>query len=171
MMNLVKVYCLDTNVLIQAWQKYYSKKFCPEYWEVLNKLGRDGKIFIPEEVYQEIKAGDDDLLAWLKKSDIQIRKKDSEVTANLTSIFTSDPLHKYLVDATKQRSLADPWVIAHSMKVKATVVTKEEKISNTNSKKIRIPNVCEKMKVRCINDFQFIEEVGIKFTCRIENSD
>ncbi|MGM0531632.1 MAG: DUF4411 family protein [Bacteroidota bacterium] len=26
-------YCLDANVLIQAWQKYYSPDICPGYWE------------------------------------------------------------------------------------------------------------------------------------------
>lgn len=40
-------YCLDTNVLIQAWQKYYSPKICPSYWDVLNRLGIENKIFIP----------------------------------------------------------------------------------------------------------------------------
>ncbi len=24
-------YCLDANVLIQSWQKYYNPKFCPDY--------------------------------------------------------------------------------------------------------------------------------------------
>ena len=49
-----KTYCLDANVLIQAWQKYYSPKFCPDYWTVLNEIGIQGRIFLPEEVFQEI---------------------------------------------------------------------------------------------------------------------
>lgn len=166
-MKLEEIYCLDTNVLIQAWQKYYSEKLCPGYWNVLNELGKRGKIFIPEEVYNEIKKVDDGLLAWLKKSSIVVQKKDSIVTDNLSKIFSSDPKHKLLVDATKNRSLADPWVIAHSMKEKATLVTKEEKDKSPLSKKIKIPDVCENMQVRCINDFQFIDEVGIRFSCKI----
>lgn len=47
-----KKYCLDANVLIQAWQKYYSPKLCPDYWQVLNYLGAQNKKFIPEIVYQ-----------------------------------------------------------------------------------------------------------------------
>ena len=51
-------YCLDANVLIQAWQKYYSPKFCPDYWKILIELGKQAKIFIPEIVYEEsYKAG------------------------------------------------------------------------------------------------------------------
>lgn len=36
-------YCLDANVLIQAWQKYYNPKFCPSYWDILNELGEKDK--------------------------------------------------------------------------------------------------------------------------------
>ena len=80
-------YCLDANVLIQAWQKYYSPK--------------------------------------------------------LRAMYAANPAHQTLVDNARSRSLADPWVIAHAMKEKAIVVTKEEKITATNTAKIKIPNVCE----------------------------
>jgi hypothetical protein len=62
--------------------------------------------------------------------------------------------------------LADPWVIAHAMKEKAIVVTKESKVT-TSTDKIKIPNVCENMGVECINDFRFIEEMNIKFFCKM----
>ncbi|MBU1821958.1 MAG: DUF4411 family protein, partial [Bacteroidetes bacterium] len=79
--------------------------------------------------------------------------------------YSQNPLHTQLVDNTRARSLADPWVIAHAMKEGATVVTKEEKVTALNSKKIKIPNVCENMKVRWINDFELIHELGIQFNC------
>ena len=49
------------------------------------------------------------------------------VTQNLTKIYAANPVHQYLVDNTKQRSLADPWVIVHALNDNACVVTKEEK--------------------------------------------
>ena len=67
-MNIqLKKYCLDANVLIQAWQKYYSPKICLDYWTVLNELGSKGRIFLPQMVYEEITRTDDDLAKWLKK--------------------------------------------------------------------------------------------------------
>jgi len=69
------------------------------------------------------------------------------------------------VDNTKARSLADPWVIAHALYENATVVTKEEKVTAINSNRIKIPNVCDEMGIKWINDFQFIEEMNIKFQC------
>lgn len=164
-----KKYCLDANVLIQAWQKYYSPKICPNYWDTLNSLGAKNIIFMPEIVYDEIVRTDDDLSKWLKTSKIPIKKIDEQVTKCLKEIYSADPNHKYLVDNTKARSLADPWVIAHALRENAIVVTKEEKVTALNTTKIKIPNVCEKMNVSWINDFQMIEELGINFKCEIKN--
>lgn len=160
-----KRYCLDTNVLIQAWQKYYSPRICPDYWEVLNVLGTSNRIFVPQMVYDEIVRTDDDLSSWLKSSTIPIKKIDEKVTSCLKEIYSADPSHKFLVDNTKARSLADPWVIAHALSENAVVVTKEEKATAVNTKRIKIPNVCEAMKVKWINDFQLAEELGIRFSC------
>ena len=160
-------YCLDANVLIQAWQKYYNPKFCPDYWKILIKLGNEGKILIPELVYEEITRTDDDLSKWLKESKIPVEKINEPVTICLQKIYSSNPSHKNLVDNTKARSLADPWVIAHALNANATVVTKEEKVTAVNSNKIKIPNVCDNMGIRWINDFQFIDELDIKFNCSL----
>jgi hypothetical protein len=67
-------YCLDANVLIQAWQKYYSPKICPNYWDTLDYLGTQNIVFMPEMVYEEIVRTDDDLSKWLKSSKIPIKK-------------------------------------------------------------------------------------------------
>ncbi len=168
MSAMAKIYCLDANVLIQAWQKYYSPKYCPNYWDVLIELGNKNVIFIPEVVYEEITRTDDDLSKWLKSSNIPIRKIDEPVTRCLQKIYATNPTHKKLVDSTKGRSLADPWVIAHAINEGATVVTKEEKVTASSSKRIKIPNVCDNMKIRWINDFELIDELGISFRCRLQ---
>lgn len=162
-----QVYCLDANVLIEAWQKYYAPSLCPEYWDVLNHYGKIGRIFIPEMVYDEIVRTQDELTDWLKKSSISRQKITSDVGLILKKIYEADASHSSLVDATKGRSLADPWVIAHAIHKKACVVTKEEKVTASNSKKVKIPNVCENMGVRCINDFQLLHELKVKFSCTV----
>ena len=162
-------YCIDTNVLIQAWQKYYSPRFCPDYWTILNELGNQGIIFIPQMVNEEILRTDDELSKWLKKSNIPVLIIDTKVTNLLKAIYAADPSHKNLVDNTKQRSLADPWVIAHAINENAIIVTKEEKVNATNTSRIKIPNVCDNMKIPWINDFQFIEKLNIRFSCKIHH--
>jgi hypothetical protein len=160
-------YCLDANVLIQAWQNYYSPRFCPDYWNVLNELGHSGIIFLPENVSEEITRTDDDLAKWVKESKIEKKPIDEVVSKCLQEIYAKDPLHKFLVDNRKNRSLADPWVIAHAMKENACVVTKEGKVTALTAKNVRIPNVCENMIVRWINDSDFVAEIGIEFAARL----
>lgn len=160
----VAKYCLDANVLIRAWRDYYSPKFCPDYWDVLNALGKQDRIFLPRFVKEEIVRTEDDLTIWLKSSKIPIREVTGPVTSCLQQIYAKDPVHKYLVDNTRQRSLADPWVIAHALHENCCVVTRENK-ETSNTKRIKIPNVCENMGVRWINDFELIEELKIRFTC------
>jgi predicted nucleic acid-binding protein len=160
-------FCLDANVLIQAWQKYYNPKFCPDYWKILIELGKQEIIFIPELVYEEITRTEDELSKWLKASKIPIEKISESVTICLQKIYAADPEHKKLVDNIRGRSLADPWVIAHAMDKNAIVVTKENKETALNSKRIKIPNVCENMGIKWIDDFQLIERLDIKFSCTL----
>lgn len=163
-------YCLDTNIFIEGWNKYYSPLFCFGYWEIIEKLSKEGIVFIPEEVKKEIDKIDDSLKDWLKNKPYMIREMVPGVQKKLKEIYAKDRLHENLADNTKNRSQADPWVIAHALYENATVVTKEEKINSPGSNKIKIPNVCENMGVRCIDDFGFIKEVKITFQGIIKDS-
>ncbi len=171
---MAQSYCLDANVLIQAWQKYYAPEFCSDYWVILNTLGKQGRIFIPEEVKNEIVVTknkeklDDDLSIWLSQSFIPVHKPSESVIKCWQQILKANPLHKLLVDSTKGRSLADPWVISHALDKNACVVTKESPIIASNAKKpVTIPNVCYNMQIRCIDDFEFVKELGLKFSCSL----
>jgi predicted nucleic acid-binding protein len=157
-------YCLDANVLINAWNTYYSRAICEGYWEVMSVLGHRGRIFIAEHVKEEIVRTDDALADWLQGSGIPVYLVDTRVTEIVSAIYAADPRHEFLVDNTRGRSLADPWVIAHAIAEGACVVTKENKVT-ASDKKVKIPNVCEKMGVRCIYDFDMIRELEIRFSC------
>jgi hypothetical protein len=162
----ISKYCLDANVLIVPWNSYYSRKICPDYWKLLERLGHSQRIFIPKIVEEEIARTEDELSQWLKGSGIPVYPIEESVTQCLSKIYEVDPVHRYLVDNIRGRSLADPWVIAYAMAQGACVVTKEKK-QTARTDRVKIPNVCEKMTVRCIDDFQLIEELGIRFTCHI----
>jgi hypothetical protein len=111
---------------------------------------------------------EDDLSKWLKRSSIPVHKPTESVIKCWQNIIQANPLHKLLVDNVKGRSLADPWVISHALDKKATVVTKESPIISLNAKKpVTIPNVCDNMRVRWIDDFAFVKEIGLKFSCRL----
>jgi len=155
-------YCLDTNVLIQAWNTYYSMDLAPKYWGILDEMAQAGTVFCTHEVKREIEKVDDELNKWTKQRDYLFRDITEDVQQHVRDVLKTFPR---LVDTTKDRSMADPWVIAHALAETATVVTKEM-ITPAGSKRIKIPDVCHTFKVRCINDFEFIKEVGITFSAQ-----
>ena len=72
-------YCLDTNFFIEGWNKYYSPDFCSTYWEIIDKLGKKGDLFITQEVKKEIERVDDSLTKWLKGKDYLVKPINDDV--------------------------------------------------------------------------------------------
>lgn len=156
-------YCLDTNVFIEAWNRYYSIDICPEYWDILDGLARKGIIFAPIEVKNEIDKTDDGLKKLFWEKPYFFRDITIPVQENLRYIMST---YGRLVDTIKQRSIADPWVIAHALAESATVVTKETP-TGRDTRRIRIPDVCMALDVPWIDDFEFTREIGIRFSAKI----
>ncbi|MBN2269795.1 MAG: DUF4411 family protein [Sedimentisphaerales bacterium] len=155
-----KIYCLDTSALIQPWNTYYSVDICPEYWQVLEDLANKGVVFCTQEVKREIEKQDDGLHAWAKERPFLFREISEQVQVNLRNILST---HKELIDDKKDRSMADAWVVAHAMAEKAVVVTKE----GFAPRKIKIPDVCHAYNIPCIDDIQFVREIGLKLSARL----
>ena len=49
------LYLLDANVLIDANGKYYNLERVREFWEWLAHIGRESKVKIPVEIYEELR--------------------------------------------------------------------------------------------------------------------
>jgi len=158
-----KTYCLDANIFIEGWNKYYAMDISPSYWDILDRFAQDGIVFSPIEVKREIVRVDDELSNWLKSRPYFFKDITSEVQEELRSIMQKYPR---LVDSTRQRSIADPWVIAFAITEEAIVVTKENP-AGTSSRRIKIPDVCNDLGVSWIDDFQFARELGIQFTAEL----
>jgi predicted nucleic acid-binding protein len=156
-----KLYCLDSSVFIQGWTSYYSIELCPSYWGVLNELIDEGQIFATMEVKREIEKSEDDLYRWVQARTRLFRDADEDVQLALIDILRD---YGRLVDSTKQRSIADPWVIAHAKVTNAVVVTKEQ--PSDSRKRIKIPDVCRALGISWLDDFQFCREIGIRFEAR-----
>ena len=152
-------YCLDTSALIQPWNSYYSIALCPQYWDLLHGLAQQRIVFCTQLVAREIEKEDDELAKWIKQRPFLFWDVTPNVQHNLRKILAS---HRELVDVKKDRSMADPWVIAHAMTENATVVTKE----GFAPRKIKIPDVCRDYGLRCIDDIEFVREIGITFTAQ-----
>ena len=159
----MKKYCLDTNIFIEPWNRFYSTKFTKGYWETLADLAQKDILFSTDEVKKEIEKIDDDLLKWIKNKNF-FKSPDEAVQKQVTEILKKYP---NLIDNSKGRSMADPWVIAHAKSRNAVVVTLEQK--SRKSGQVKIPDVCSQEKIECIDIYDLIQHLKIEFMAKIKN--
>jgi predicted nucleic acid-binding protein len=152
-------YMLDSSVLIEAYQRNYPPDVNESFWHKLHALIAAGHACMPDEVYREIEKKADGLFDWCSK------QKDTLVmpidTAEQVAVAEVLKAHARLVDTKKGRSMGDPWVIAFAKVHNATVVTEE--VLTRNLVAPRIPDVCEAMKISCINTLGLVRAESWKF--------
>lgn len=111
-----------------------------------------------QEVLFELEKKADEVYKWAKSKSGFFVPLDENI-----QIAVADILAKYerLVDARKNRSSADPFVIALAQINKCKVVTSEQPSNNLN--KPQIPDVCTDLKIESINLLQLVREKGWSF--------
>lgn len=106
----------------------------------------DRELIAPDEVLRELEKKEGDALhQWAKGNAALFQPLDADVQRATTEILTAFPR---LVDSRRDRSMADPFVIALA-KVRACTVVTGERNAGTNERP-RIPNVCGSLSIRCI---------------------
>lgn len=118
----------------------------------------DGKLISSEEVYVELERKDDDLHKWMMARKQMFKSLDVEIQQLAASVLAE---HPRLVDTLRNRSRADPFVIATAIHQRAVVVTGE--IATNKIGKPRIPDVCRAKGIRCINFLELIRDLHLSF--------
>lgn len=162
-------YCLDANAFIQPWEQIYPKDVFSSLWKQIIK--HKEQIIIIKNIFNEI----DPLNKRLKEAD-PIKKKAlrswlennqfSPVTVPKdvqNSSLLLERKYQTRLKLTKGADQNDITLIAYTKKYEKTLVTLE-KYQNDIPKykyKYKIPLICEKENVKCINYVQFLRELGI----------
>lgn len=159
-------YLFDTNVFIEAKNRYYAFDICPGFWDWMDHVVQSdaGSIVL---VCQELCNGGDDLAAWAKARKDHawfLKVDDDDTQVAFAGIATHVANGPYTAAAQANfLSGADPWLIAKSMAVGATVVT-HEVLSPLAKKRVPIPNVCEHFSVPYMNTFDALRGLAGNFT-------
>jgi len=151
-------YSVDTSGWLDGWQRHYPVDVFPTLWLRIHDRIDAREIITSEEVYIELARKDDDLHAWVMQRKHMLVPLDEEVQTRATGLLAEYPR---LVDTLRNRSMADPFVIATAMVRGATVVTGE--IASGRMDKPRIPDVCLAKGIRCISFLQMIRELRLTF--------
>lgn len=156
-------YLLDSNVFIQAKNLYYGLDFCPAFWEWLIAQNVDGRVFSIEKVGDEIAAIADPLSEWAaERGDGFFLKPDATVIPALGSVSAWATGQRYEPTAVSTfLQVADYYLVAHAFAHGHTLVTHE--IASTSTRKIKIPNVCLGMGVKCMSPYEMLRRERARF--------
>lgn len=149
-------YAVDTCSFTHLGRSYPSDVF-PGVWEKMEELISDQLICSVDEVYLEIKAQDDNLSNWANRRQHIFLPTDEDVQHNAIDILQT---HSNLLDLRKNKSGADPFLIAVAMVHDCAVVT-EEKPSG-GPERSKIPDVCKYYGIECIKVLEMLRREGLR---------
>ncbi|MDQ8163600.1 MAG: DUF4411 family protein [Gemmatimonadota bacterium] len=160
-------YLLDANVLITAKRDHYRFATFPCYWDYVLQRAGDGTLCSVDPVRQELIEKQDDLSQWVTDScpDTMFETPDGATGVALTKlgIWTMAPERPYSQAARAEfLGVADSVLVAHALAHEHTVVT-HEKPAPQAIHKIKIPDACRALGVRCIDPYRLLEEIGARF--------
>lgn len=147
-------YLLDSNIFIQAKNLHYGFDFCPAFWEWLLAENKNGNVFSVERVGDELSAGGDELASWANSQGSNLfLAPDQSVIPSLASVSNWIYSQNYEPAAVSTfLQVADYYLVAHAHAHEFTVVTHE--VPADSQKKIKIPNPCMGLKIKCMNETQ-----------------
>lgn len=156
------MYLLDTNVFIEAKNRYYAFDLAPGFWDWLEADSSAGIIGSIDEVRDELAAGADDLAEWIRTRPHMFASADAATAVKLGELaqwasngqFTQAAVDEFL-------NVADYYLIAHAAAHGHTVVTHEGFQANAR-KRILIPNACSAFGVPYCTTFTMLRSRSVR---------
>lgn len=158
------MYALDSNVFIEAKNRYYGFDIAPGFWEWLEHSYATGKICSIKPIYDELTTGDDELAYWVKlkshKGIFTAVDGDQAIYDFVNQITTWAESKKYKFSAIQEfADCADPSLVAFAAVHECTVVTHERPAPNSRNK-LKIPDVCEAFDIKYCDTFTMLRSTG-----------
>ena len=149
-------YLLDTGIFIEAKRRFYGLDFVPGYWEWLMREANAGVICSIEKVADEIGAQQDDLSEWAAtlpkgfflRPDAAFSDAFQRVSQWATnSGFQPAAYNEFF-------GVADSFLVAQALAGGHTVVTLEKPATTPSKRKIKVPDACAGVSVKCMTPYE-----------------
>lgn len=151
-------YCIDTSAILDGWVRYYPRDVFPTLWRNLETMVAEGRLVAPDEVLRELSKHDDDVHAWAQKQVGLFCPLEDEIQVATAEILEAFPR---LVNNERNRSVADPFVIAVAKIRNWSVVTGEKRKGNLT--KPKIPDVCDAYGIKWLSLLDLMKSEGWRF--------
>lgn len=152
------MYCLDTNIFLDWWERRYPPDLFPSLESEMTALASGSVIYAPERVWDEIQhVGSPGLRSWAKANRGMFLPHDSALQKEANAIQ-----HKYpgLIDPRAIHDEADRYIIALA-KLRGFSVVTHETSAHSKKKPPRshyIPDVCAAESIQCIPFVELMRE-------------
>ncbi|MEH2510151.1 hypothetical protein V1291_001505 [Nitrobacteraceae bacterium AZCC 1564] len=162
-------YLFDSNVFIEAKNRYYAFDICPGFWDWMDHVAKADAGSIVN-VCDELRQGRDELAKWAnaRRTEPWFLKVDDASTQKFFQSVANFVNLGAFKQAAKAKFLsgADPWLIAKAKIVGAKVVTHE--VSAPDSKnRVPIPDVCKAFDIECTTPYEALRSMAASFTFKI----
>lgn len=161
------MYLIDTNVLIEAKNRYYGFDIAPGFWTWLDHAHRESLACSIEAVRDELLAGKDDLATWAAANPSFFRAIDQGTTRHFGDLTTWAASQSFTPAALSEftGNNADYLLVAYARAHYHTVVTHERPQPNARAR-VLIPDACLAMGVSTADTFQMLRRTGARLDLR-----
>ena len=162
-------FLLDANCFIEPRNTFYPFCFAPAFWDALLLGHTSGVIFSLEEVKDEISHKVDEIKNWVEQEDFppSFFMPSTETTvrkfAEIQNWVDKQPYYSRQEKNKFATKKTDGYLVAHAKEHDFVLVTQEKFVSDPKTTKIQIPNLCRQFGVECINLFQMIKQLDVRF--------
>ncbi|WDL69612.1 DUF4411 family protein [Helicobacter winghamensis] len=162
----MKRYLIDTNIFIESAYRFYAFDICPRFWDFLDKCSRLDSVKSINKVYDEITSANNDLQNFKERLKsrgffLPIENITSKSYAEISqTLLTMQYTQKAIQDFSNG---ADYFLIALAYQDSYTIVTHETKSGNNAKQTIKIPNVCQRLGICCIDVAEFLRQEQARF--------
>jgi hypothetical protein len=160
------VYVVDSSAFIDAKRRYYAFDLAPKFWTSLIQEAHNGRIESIDKIKGELDLGKDELTKWANEEflDYFSSSDDDDINLCFSEVMKWVSSQSQYSDAAKAKFAndADGWLIAYA-KVKDRIIVTQEVSSPDSVSKVKIPDVCRPLSVSCVDTFEMLRKLGIKW--------
>lgn len=153
------MFLVDTNVLIEAKNRYYAFDIAPGFWHWLENAYSRGVVGSIERVREELLQGKDELSDWARDHGSFFFPLDGRTTQVFPKLSAWAQSQNFKPEALNAfaAGTADFMLVAHASAHFCTVVT-HEKAGTGSHKRVKIPDACAALDVPCIDTFKMLRK-------------
>lgn len=158
------MYLLDTNIMIEAKNRYYAFDICPGFWAWLKSCHARDVVFSTHAVRDEILRGKDDLTTWIGTlPPTFFINRGAATVPHLTTLAGWASASTQYTSAAKAEFVAsaDYYLIAQARETGFSVVTHE--LPSGSKKRIKIPEAAAHLGVRVVSPYEVMRREGAVF--------